>query len=78
MTGPDIQAENRRLRAELLRTREDLAHARERLGYAMYQVAELRRRLPDTPPRAAAPGTAPPARRDPLERFMEAIRPARA
>ena len=71
-----LHAENRRLRAEAERAREDLEHARERLGYALHQVAELRRRVPDTVTQTAAPGNDPtPKGEDPGVRFFAALRP---
>jgi hypothetical protein len=70
-----LQAENRRLRAQAERAREDLELLGERLGYALHQVAELRRRVPDTVTQAAAPGSEiPPRGEDPLVRFFDALR----
>lgn len=66
--------EVRRLRAELLRAQEDLELTRERLRYAAGEIAALRKRIPTTVTQAAAPGTGY-REKDPLERFMEAIRP---
>ncbi|HEV8143146.1 MAG TPA: hypothetical protein VGQ77_09815 [Methylomirabilota bacterium] len=69
----DGDADTRRLRAELLRAREDLEQEREKVAYLTGEIAELRKRVPTTQRRAAAPGGARAV--DPLERFMEALRP---
>src|SRR5262249_48698775 len=56
MSADDLAAANRQLRDENLRLREDLQLTRERWGYALDQIAELRRRVPDGATQAAAPG----------------------
>ena len=69
---PQVQAENRRLRSELLRAQEDLESCRDRLRYATGEIATLRKRIPSTVTQAAAPGTA--RAEDPLLRLFAAIR----
>jgi hypothetical protein len=53
------------------------AFATRRLGYALQQIAELRRKIPASVTQVGAPGgTRTRENGDPLERFLEAIRPA--
>jgi hypothetical protein len=69
--------ETRRLRDDLLRAREDLEQEREKVAYLTGEIAELRKRVPTTQPRAAAPIVGAARTSDPLERLFAAIRPLR-
>jgi regulator of replication initiation timing len=70
-----LQADLRRLRAENAGLREELENVKARLGYALHQAVELRARIPSTVTQAAAPGSGIRREKDPLARFMEALRP---
>jgi hypothetical protein len=70
-----LKEENRRLRAEMLRAHEDLEQERGKVAYLTGEIAELRKGLPRTQPRAAAPAARPDRTTDSLERLFAAIAP---
>jgi hypothetical protein len=70
-----LKEENRRLRAEMLRAHEDLEQERGKVAYLTGEIAELRKGLPRTQPRAVAPAARPDRTTDSLERLFAAIAP---
>jgi hypothetical protein len=68
-----LKEENRGLRAEMLRAHEDLEQECGKVAYLTGEIAELRKGLPRTQPRAAAPA----ARPDRIDGFARApVRPS--